>query len=88
MLSLCKINININDMKKIKIDKFADANNWNKWVGKKIEKHSNKPFKSGLKIGIPKQYGENPYTGKPAFLMLDDETWVDCFQCKLIEIKQ
>lgn len=67
------------------INKFADTNKWNEWIGLKIQKHSLKPFKSGLKIGVPKAYGLNPHSGKPAFQMTDDDSWVDCYQCKLVE---
>lgn len=53
------------------------------WIGKEIVKHSDKPFKSGFKTGIPKDVGVNPNSNKMAFIMSDDDTYVDCKQCKL-----
>lgn len=69
---------------KNKIDKFATQNEWTEWIGKEIIKHSKKPFKSGKQKGIPIGTEINPNTGKLAFRMTDDNTLVDCFQCKLV----
>ena len=68
-----------------KVDKFADKDNWENYIGKEIEKHSGKPFKSGKKTGIAISMGINPNSGKQGFNM-DDGTIVDCMQCKLVEI--
>lgn len=68
-----------------KIDKFADKLNWVNYIGKEIEKHSGKPFKSGDKIAIPISIETNPYSGKEGF-KLGDNTIVDCMQCKLVTI--
>ena len=68
----------------MQIDKFIDENNWVNWVGQRIVKHSNKPFKSGLKIGNVIELTNNKYSDKKAFLMCDGSV-VDCYQCKLIE---
>lgn len=67
-----------------KIDKFAFSHLWQTWVGKQIVKHSGKPFKSTFKVGVVKDIMVNPYSNKIAFLM-DDESLVDCHQCKLHE---
>lgn len=65
-----------------KVNKFAEAKNWNSWVKNKIVKRSGRPFKSGLKIGTAVELTTNPNTDKEAFLM-DDGSIVDCSQCKL-----
>ncbi len=64
------------------MDKFSEEKEWGNWLDNEIVKHSGKPFKSGLKIGIAKKMVINEHSGKLAFLM-DDESVVDCFQCKL-----
>jgi hypothetical protein len=58
-------------------------NNWNEWVNLKVTKHSDKPFKSGKKIGIITELTVNPFSGKQAFKM-DDDSIVDCYQVKLL----
>ena len=67
-----------------KIDKFEYSHDWENWVGKQIIKHSNKPFKSGEKVGVIESLEINPNSGKKAFLMRDDKTLVDCHQCRLL----
>lgn len=67
----------------MKVDKFAHMKNWDKWVDHEVIKHSGKPFKSGLKIGIPKGLTINIHSTKQAFLM-DDDSVVDCHQCVLL----
>jgi hypothetical protein len=61
-------------------------NNYNDWVGKQIVKRSKKPFKSTLKIGTVKSLDINPNTNKQAFSFLEDDSLVDCQQCKLLEV--
>ncbi len=65
-----------------KIQNFNNSKDWSTWVGKEIEKFSGKPFKSTFKTGTVKMFTVNQHSGKEAFLM-DDESIVDCFQCKL-----
>lgn len=67
-----------------KIDKFAKQDKWSSWVGLVLIKHSDKPFKSGLKKGIAVEFTTNPNSGKPAFKM-DDDSIVDCHQVKPVE---
>lgn len=62
--------------------KFNTEDQWPNWIGKEIVKHSGKPFKSTLKVGIPVDLTTNPNSNKKAFLM-DDGSIVDCFQTKL-----
>lgn len=70
--------------KRKKVDKFEHQEDWDKWIGKEVEKHSKKPFKSGKLTGFPVQMTVNPNSGKKAFKM-DDNSIVDCFQLKLIK---
>jgi hypothetical protein len=65
-----------------KNDKFAEQDNWLNWIGKTVEKHSGKPFKSGAKSGVIVSVETNPNSNKQGFKM-DDGSIVDCFQCKL-----
>lgn len=65
-----------------KIDKFQDKAAWHKYVGKRICKHSGRPFKSGKKIETVVKLGVNEHSGKFGFV-LADESIVDCHQCKL-----
>ena len=67
-----------------KVDKFANSTDWDNWIGKQIIKYSGKPFKSGAKIGIVDSIGVNPNSGKKCFIMREDQTSVDCFQCNLL----
>ena len=65
-----------------KVDKFENEADWESWVGQKVVKHSNKPFKSTFLIGTVVGFTTNPHSQKKAFLM-DDESIVDCHQVKL-----
>lgn len=66
-----------------KVDKFKDQDNWHKWVGLEVIKHSNKPFKSGRHTAIVVEYTTNPHSDKAGF-KLNDGSIVDCHQCKLL----
>ncbi len=55
------------------------------FLGKKVQKISGKPFKSGEKINTVDQVVWNPVTGKPAFSFLEDYSIVDYFQVELVE---
>lgn len=59
--------------------------NNNNFIGKKVEKISGKPFKSGNKINTVKGIGINPNTGKECFLFNEDESLVDIRICKIKE---
>ena len=65
-----------------KVHKIYKNPDWINWVGCEIVKHSNKPFKNGLKVGVVKELTTNPYSNKAGFLMYDGSI-VDCQQCKL-----
>ena len=51
----------------------------------KVYKKSGKPFKSGEKINTVKNEIVNPYTGKPAFTFLEDDSIVDQYICKIVQ---
>jgi len=59
-----------------------DATKYHEWIGLTITKKSGKPFKSGLKDGIPLAMAINPYRTGTAFLM-NDGSIVNAHQCKL-----
>lgn len=65
-----------------KIDKFADKDNWENWIGMKIIKYSQKPFKNGKQVNIAVSMKTNPNSNKMGF-EVEDGSIVDCHQCKL-----
>lgn len=46
---------------------------------------SPKPFKSGLKVNTVKGETVNPYTDKPAFTFLEDDSVVDREKCVILD---
>lgn len=62
--------------------KMINNPEWPTWIGKKIQKHSSKPFKNGMIVSHPVEMTVNTNSNKPAFVMLDGSV-VDCQQCKL-----
>lgn len=54
------------------------------WVGAKVAKHSGNPFKSGLKVAKVKSLIASPATGKPAFILEECGSCVECYQCKFV----
>lgn len=55
-------------------------------IGKKVEKYSGKPFKSGNKINTVKSVTEHPYReGKSAYTFEEDDSFVSVEQCKMID---
>tara|TARA_Y100001951_G_C11294999_1_gene274907 strand:+ start:3405 stop:3593 length:189 start_codon:yes stop_codon:yes gene_type:complete len=61
--------------------------NYRKWIGKKVRKCSNKPFKSGEKINTVKGLFFNNNSGKMGFLFEEDDSVVDCFICRLNDVE-
>jgi len=57
-------------------------------VGQRVQKSSNKPFKSTFKINTTKSIIISPYSQKPAFTFHEDDSIVDCHVCELVAIKQ
>lgn len=67
-----------------------DLIKWKSWIGLKVSKSalSKKnlgfhPFKSRLKSNTVKSLKVNPYTNKPAFTFIEDDSFVDCYICQL-----
>lgn len=56
--------------------------NWETWVGKKVYKTSDKPFKSTFKIATVKGITINPWTNRPAFTFEEDDSIVECRTCE------
>lgn len=57
--------------------------NWEMWIGKKVYKTSDKPFKSTLKIATVKGITANPWTQRPGFTFEEDDSVVECRMCEL-----
>lgn len=55
---------------------------WNKLIGSVVSKRSGKPFKSGSKTATVVGVETNPDSGKTAFRLKEDNTLVDCYQCR------
>lgn len=67
--------------------------NYESWIGAKVSKaiitkpNSNRtmnPFKSGLKINTVKGIVNHPILNIPAFTFEEDDSYVECRRCKLI----
>lgn len=54
-------------------------------IGKKVQKLSGKPFKSGFKVNTIKAFVVNPNTYLPAYLFEEDDSTVDMRTCEIIE---
>ena len=54
------------------------------WIGSRVMKHSQRPFKSTFQVNTVKGITTNPNTGLPAFTFYEDEMVVDCYRCKLL----
>ena len=66
--------------------------NYRSLIGKRVTKVSGlgrngqplqpKPFKSGLKANTVKDVIEHPILKIPAFIFLEDDSYVECRRCK------
>lgn len=54
------------------------------FIGKTIVKRSAKPFKSGDKLAIVTGFSKHPFTKKLCFV-LEDNSIIECFRCKLYD---
>lgn len=55
-------------------------------IGLKVKKKSGKPFKSRLKVNTVKSVISHPILhGEEAYTFEEDESYVSCCQCKVIE---
>ncbi len=61
------------------------------YVGKRVQKtrpgpgREPKPFKSGLKVNTVRGVIEHPMLQVPAFVFEEDDSYVACRTCKLVE---
>ena len=55
-------------------------------IGKTVRKKSNKPFKSGDKVGTVKAIVSHAITGNTAFVMLEDSSEVEAFRCVVVTL--
>lgn len=60
-----------------------------KYIGCRVSKvkatHEPKPFKSGNKINTVKDVIVHPILNIPAFTFLEDESYVECRRCGVVE---
>lgn len=62
-------------------------------IGKKVQKcainhkgyHKIKPFKSGQKINTVKDVIEHPILHIPAYTFIEDDSYVECRRCEVID---
>lgn len=64
---------------------FNDIEFYEDFLGQKIEKKSGRPFKSTLKNNTAKALCCNLFTKRLCFLFEEDESFVECFRCRLIK---
>jgi len=58
-------------------------------IGKKVEKYSGKPFKSGKRVNTVKSIAPHPHRdGKEAYTFEEDDSFVSVEQCKIVEEKK
>ncbi len=61
------------------------------WVGKQVQKCGNraganvKPFKSGSKVNTVAGIVNHPQLNVPAFTFVEDDSYVECRRCVLVE---
>lgn len=57
------------------------------YIGKQVHKaKSGKPFKSGEKINTVSGIINHPQLNIPAFTFVEDDSYVECRKCVLVEI--
>lgn len=59
------------------------SKNYQSFIGKKVVKKSNKPFKSGEKTNTVKGIITHPILKIPAYTFEEDESYVECRRCFL-----
>lgn len=60
---------------------------FNPYIGKIVRKLSNRKFKSGLKENTVKGIISHPHLNIPAFTFVEDESYVECRRCVLVNRK-
>jgi hypothetical protein len=64
--------------------KWDSQEDWPNWVGRVVEKHSGKPFKSGQTTATVKSFTTNPrHEDRPAFTFEEDDSVVDAVQVRV-----
>jgi len=59
---------------------------YEQWIGRRVRKRSVRPFKSGQRSNTVKGIIEHPILkGKPAFTFNEDDSFVGCDVCRLVE---
>jgi hypothetical protein len=67
-------------------DKYAPVQDFMSNVGKRVEKYSGKPFKSGKKINTATGIIMNKELGNVAcYTFVEDESCVECYRCVAVE---
>jgi len=54
-------------------------------VGKRVKKKSNRPFKSTFYINTVKGLTNHPILNIPAYTFVEDDTYVECRRCEVVE---
>lgn len=54
-------------------------------IGKIVTKTTNKPFKSGNQNNTVLDVISHPILGCPAFTFIEDDSYVECRRCKVVE---
>ena len=58
---------------------------YDEYIGKKVVKKSERPFKSSFKHNTVKGIIIHPILNKPAFIFEEDDSFVAAFQCLLVK---
>jgi len=67
-------------------DKYAPVQDFMPNVGRRVEKYSGKPFKSGEKINTVTDIVVNKELGNVAcYTFVEDESCVECYRCVVAE---
>jgi hypothetical protein len=56
-------------------------------IGKRVKKSSNRPFKSTFWINTVKDVVNHPTLNIPAYTFVEDESYVECRRCEVVENK-
>lgn len=65
---------------------YFESIDYPKNINKKVYKKSKKPFKSGFHINTVKGIIQHPILNKPAYIFIEDDSYVDCRICKEINL--
>ena len=71
----------------VKKETPEDVAKYTSWLGRQVVKYSGSSFKSGEKINTVSGFRSHPVTENFCFLFVEDETFVECRRCRVVEIK-